>query len=88
MSETTDGTPRERDRRLEGAILLEIVSRHPGHLTTDELVLRVADRSSGADRTAVGDRLQELKRDGLIRLNGEVVEPTHAAVRAAEIFGV
>ncbi len=88
MSETTDGTPRERDRRLEGAILSEIVSRHPGHLTTDELVLRVADRSSGADRTAVGDRLQELKRDGLIRLNGEVVEPTHAAVRAAAIFGV
>lgn len=87
MSERGERELRERDLWLEQAFLSEIVGLHPEKLTTDELALRMADGPGEADRIAVGDRLQELQRDGLIRLNGEVVEPTHAALRAAEIFG-
>ena len=53
----------------------------------DELVLRMANGPDEADRIAIGDRLQELRRDGLLRLNGEAVEPTHATLRTAEVFG-
>jgi len=87
MSELSEGTLRERDQRLEIAILTEVVGLHPERLTRDELTLRMADGPGEADRVVVGDCLQELRRDGLIRLNGEVVEPTRAAMRAAEVFG-
>jgi hypothetical protein len=88
MSELSEGTLREHDQRLEVAILTEVVGLHPERLTRDELTLRMADGPGEADRVAVADRLQELKRDGLIRVNGEVVEPTRAALRAAVVFGL
>lgn len=40
----------------------------------------------GADRIAILDALQELKRSGLVRFNGEAIEPTYVALRSAEIF--
>jgi transcriptional regulator with XRE-family HTH domain len=39
-------------------------------------------------RIAILDAFQEIKRSGLLRFNGEVVEPTFAALRAVEIFEV
>jgi hypothetical protein len=77
----------ERSLRLENALLNEILIQHPDHLTQDELILRMEGSPNGTDRIAVLDALQELKRSGLIRLNGEVVEPTLALLRAAEIIG-
>lgn len=32
--------------------------------------------------------ITELRRDGLLRLNGEVIEPTLAAIRANELLDV
>ncbi len=87
MPGVIDGTPHERDLWLEQAVLAEIVSRYPARLSTDELALRMQDAPSDTDRAAVEDRLQELMRSGLIRIESGVVEPTHAAVRAAEVFG-
>ena len=68
------------------ALLSEILSLHPDHLTSDELVIRMADGPSETGRVAILDSLQSLKRSGLVRINGEVVEPTYAALRAAEIL--
>jgi hypothetical protein len=48
--------------------------------------VRMEDGPNGADRLAILDSLQALKRSGLVRFNGEIVEPTHAGVRAAEIL--
>jgi|GEM_PF-6782955 len=46
------------------------------------------EAASKTDRVVVLDALNALKRSGLVRLNGKVVEPTHAALRAAAIFGL
>jgi hypothetical protein len=78
--------PAQRALRLENALLDEILIQHPDRLTQDELILRMEGGPNGTDRNAVLDALQELKRSGLIRLNGEVVEPTLPILRAAEIF--
>jgi hypothetical protein len=76
----------ERNLRLEHALLDEVLTQDPNHLTQDELTLRMEGGPNGTDRSAVLDALQELKRSGVIRLNGEVVEATFAVLRTAEIF--
>lgn len=86
MSKTSSRSPAERNLQLENALLMEIVTQHPGRLTQEELVTRMEDCPAGTDRIAILDSLQELKRSGLVRFNGEVVEPTFAALRAAVIF--
>jgi hypothetical protein len=73
---------------LENALLMEIITQHLGYLTQDELVTRMEDSPAGTGRIAILDSLQELRRSGLVRFSGEVVEPTFAASRAAEIFEV
>lgn len=86
MSRPSSGTPHEQDLWLQHVILLELVTLHPDHLTLDELGARMEDGTSGTDRLDITDSLQELKRSGLIRINGGVIEPTFAALRAAAIF--
>jgi hypothetical protein len=88
MSQASNRLPAERDLQLEIALLMEIISQHPNHMTQDELVTRMEDGPTGTDRIAVLDSLQDLKRSGLVRFSGEVVEPTFAALRAAMIFEV
>lgn len=78
--------PQDCDLWLEHALLSAIVFLHPDHLTAEELVVRMEDEMSEIDRVAVLDTLQALKRSGLVRLNGKVVEPTYAALCAATIF--
>ncbi len=76
----------ERDLLVEQALLSEIVALHPDRLTPEELVLWMKGEQSDVGRIAILDALLALKRSGLARQNGEVVEPTHAALRADEIF--
>lgn len=70
---------------LERTVLHEIVELHPERLTIPELILRIA--RDPEDETA-GEKIRiaarELRRSGLARYrNGdELVEPTHAALRA------
>lgn len=84
MCQPRSESPEERDLLLEHALLSEIIILHPDHLTSEELVVRM--KNGKTDRIAILDTLQALKRSGLIRFNGEVVEPTFAAMRAAAIF--
>ncbi len=79
-------SPKEQDLWFEHALLSEIIILHPDHLTSEELVVRMEESASETDRVAILDTLQALRRSGLVRLNGEVVEPTYAALRAAAIF--
>lgn len=73
----------KRDRHVQRMVLLEVVALHPDRLTPDELAVRLED---DPDRLAIMDAIDALKRSGLVRLTGEIIEPTHAAVGAAKIF--
>lgn len=86
MCRSSSGSPQEQDLRVENDVLLEIVTLHPDHLTSEEMVVRMEDDPSDTGRVAILDSLQELKRSGLIRFSGDVVEPTYAALRATAIF--
>jgi hypothetical protein len=86
MCQSSSKSPEERDLWVEHSLLSEIIVLHPDHLTSEELVVRMEDGPSNTDRIAILDTLQALRRSGLVRLNGEVVEPTFAALRAAAIF--
>lgn len=86
MSQSSSKSPEERDLRVEYALLSEIIILHPSHLTAGELVVRMEDGPGNTDRIAILDALQALKRSGLVRFNGEVVEPTFATLRASAIF--
>ncbi len=86
MPQPSSKSPEDRDLWLEQALLSEIIFLHPDHLTFEELVLKMEDGPSNTGRIAILDSFQALKRSGLVRLNGEVVEPTYATLRAAAIF--
>lgn len=86
MCQSSSKSLEERDLWVEQSLLSEIIVLHPDHLTSEELVVRMEDGPSETDRIAVLDILQALKRSGLVRLNGDVVEPTFAMLRAAAIF--
>ena len=70
---------------LERTVLHEIVELHPERLTIPELILRIA-RDPYDEATAEKIRIatRDLRRSGLARYRNddEVVEPTHAALRA------
>jgi hypothetical protein len=72
--------------QVEYEVLAEIVCLHPIRLTSSELVLMVDCERNGSERTAIEDAIQALKRSGLARQTGDVIEPTYAALRAAELF--
>jgi hypothetical protein len=73
-------------RQIERAVLEIVLELHPDHLTVPELVLKVAadrDQVEGEDvRLAVRD----LRASGLLRYVGDLVVPTHAALRAFAIL--
>jgi hypothetical protein len=73
---------------VENALLSEIILLHRDHyhLTVEELAVRMEDGANGTERVDVLDSLQELKRSGVIRATGDVIEPTYTALRTAEIL--
>lgn len=72
--------------QIEHAVLAEIICLHPTHLTRSELALAMGERRERMGNHALEDSIWALKRFGLVRENGEVLEPTLTALRAAEIF--
>lgn len=69
----------------ERMVLEEVVELHPERLTISELILRFAtDPTDAAKIEKIRQAIQELRRSGLVRYrdDDEVVEPTHAAIRA------
>ena len=89
MSQSTkQSSEEERRLQLETGLLLEILSLHPDHLTFEEMILRVTDTEHGISRLDVDFALKELTRFGVIRINGEVLEPTFAAVRISKMLEI
>jgi hypothetical protein len=44
----------EQDLRVESVVLDQVVTLHPDHLTSEELVVRVAQSPGDTDRVAMG----------------------------------
>jgi hypothetical protein len=86
MSRSGSDSAKARDREVKRMVLTEIVSLLPERLTVPELAVCLEDGPKDTDRLTTVDAVGALKRDGLVRLTGEIVEPTHAALSAAEIF--
>ena len=65
---------------VERAVLGEVLELHPDHLTVQELTLKIScDRDEGE---VIEHSIRDLKGSGLLRNVGDVVAPTHAAIRA------
>jgi hypothetical protein len=77
----------DQDRLLEQGVLTMILSLHPEHLTTAELVLKVAGDQEPLGEESIRQAIRDLKGSGLLRRVGDVVQPTHAAIRMDELFG-
>jgi DNA topoisomerase IA len=86
MAAEEDDVWGEGDVRVENVVLMEIATLHPDHLTSEELVVRLEEDRAGASSPAIEDSIEALRRSGLVRLTGEVIEPTYAALRAVEIL--
>jgi hypothetical protein len=70
---------------LERSVLHEIVELHPERLTIPELILRIArDPGDEAAEERIRIATRDLRRSGLVRYrdDDEIVEPTHATLRA------
>lgn len=74
--------------QLEQTILTEVVQLHPELLTIPELILRIARRPDDeAAKEEIRNAVRDLRRSGLVRYgDDEVVEPTHAALRAYDLL--
>lgn len=89
MSNDETRPPGEEDHLRRLNILCEVLQQFPATLTVEELVRTQATQRLGDQQAEPWERaITELRGDGLLRLNGEVVEPTLAAIRANELFDV
>jgi hypothetical protein len=89
MSEIEARLPGEEDRRRQQGILNEVLELFPVTLTVEELVrTQVTQRLGDQVAEPWEQAITELRRAGLLRLSGDVVEPTLAAIRMNELLDV
>ncbi len=72
------------DRKVKRGVLEVVIDLDPNHLTPSELVLKMTGERDESE--VIRHAIRDLKGCGLLRLNGEVVEPTHAALCAFELL--
>ncbi|MBS1861212.1 MAG: hypothetical protein JSS68_05805 [Actinobacteria bacterium] len=78
-------TTEAEDHRTERAVLSRVVDLHPTHLTLEELLLDQGAEDQGSLREGLERAIRDLTAAGLLRLDGESILPTRAALRAEEI---
>ena len=89
MSEDGANLSGREDHRRQMGILCEVLEQFPTTLTVEELVRTQATQRLGDQQAEPWEQaITELRRDGLLRLNGDVIEPTLAAIRANELLDV
>lgn len=82
-------SPNYNPAQVRQVILDEALELHPQRLTIRELSLRVvSDPEDSMEIETATEAICNLRRSGLLRYRNDdqVVEPTHAAFSAAEIF--
>jgi hypothetical protein len=74
-----------QDGAAEAAALDRVLWLHPTHLTERELLLNLC-AGDGGQRGEIFERaIRDLVADGLLRIDGESIVPTLAALRSEEI---
>jgi len=71
--------------QVERAVLEEVVSLHPDHLSLSELVRKMTIGDRWSEKERIEAAVRELLGAGLLRQVGEVLAPTHAALRFAAL---
>ena len=75
------------DTATESAVLQHLLSIHPAQLTVAELVRELAGpEAEFAQRDAIERAARDLVAVGLLHRNGDLLTPTRAALRAAELL--
>jgi hypothetical protein len=74
----------ELQKQVERAVLEEILELHPDHLTVPELILKMAINQN--EDEPITHSVRDLKCSGLVRYIGDVVVPTHAALRSGVLL--
>jgi hypothetical protein len=89
MTADTPIPPKYNPALVEQVILEEAIELHPQRLTVGELSLRiVADPDDRMEVETVTHAIRDLRRSGLFRYRNDdqLVEPTHAALRACALL--
>lgn len=73
-----------QDQAAEAAVLDRVLWLHPTHLTEAELLLNLF-AAVGPRREQYERAIRDLVADGLLRIDGDSVVPTLAALRSEEI---
>jgi hypothetical protein len=76
-----------QDAATEAAVLQQLLAIHPTQVTVTELVRELAgSEPEFAKRDAIERAARDLVGVGLLHRNGELLTPTRAALRAAELL--
>jgi hypothetical protein len=85
----TAGTPPKYNVEIVEGVILEIVAElHPEHLSTGELLRKIADDSGDTKEIETGvQAVHNLREFGLVAdRDDEIVVPTPAAIRAVKLL--
>lgn len=63
-----------------------VLDLHPEHLTSSELIRKIARGAEPSQEESILEAIRNLKGSGLLRRTEGLLQPTHAAVRAAELL--
>ncbi|HEY8083481.1 MAG TPA: hypothetical protein VIE64_08030 [Solirubrobacterales bacterium] len=81
-------SPAEEDAATEAAVLSQLLSLHPIHVTFDELLREIAGEPEDfARRDAIERAVRDLTAAGLLHRNDDFVLPSRAALRFDELLG-
>jgi hypothetical protein len=88
MGEREDSTTTEaQDAATEAAVLVHLLAIHPTQLTAAELAREVAGAEADfAARDAIERAARDLAGVGLLHRNGDLLTPSRAALRCAELL--
>jgi predicted transcriptional regulator len=82
-SATTEG----QDAATESAVLQQLLAIHPTQVTVAELVRELnGPEADFAERDAIARAVRDLAGVGLVHRNGDLLTPTRAALRLAELL--
>jgi hypothetical protein len=85
QSATTEG----QDAATESVVLRQLLTLHPTQVTIAELTRELAGPEADfAARDAIERAARDLAGAGLLHRNGELLTPTRAALRFAELLDV
>jgi hypothetical protein len=71
--------------RAQHVLFARVLELHPTHLTERELLLEVVGREDGTPRLTYEEAIHDLVGAGLLRIDGDSILPTRAALRAEEL---